>query len=76
MSHDDVTRGINLMTTRLADDPEHWRYRAEEARTRAGEMNDPAAKRQMLGIARGYERLATRAEERSRPTVSPPKPSL
>jgi hypothetical protein len=61
------------MTTRPTDDPKHWRNRAEEARTRAGEMNDPEAKRQMLGIARGYERLAERAEERSRPAASTPK---
>jgi hypothetical protein len=52
------------MTTRLANDPTHWRNRAQEARTRAAEMNDAEAKRQMLGIARGYERLAERAEER------------
>jgi hypothetical protein len=56
--------------TRLTDDPKHWRNRAEEARTRAGEMSDPVAKRQMLGIARGYERLAERAEERSRGATS------
>jgi hypothetical protein len=47
-----------------ATDPKHWRERAEEARARACEVNDPAAKRQMLGIARGYERLAERAEKR------------
>jgi len=55
------------MTTGLTDDPKHWRSRAHEARIRAGELNDPEAKRQMLGIARGYDRLAERAEERSRP---------
>jgi len=49
-----------------ADDPKHWRNRAHEARADAGELNDPAAKRQMLGIARGYDRLADRAEERAR----------
>ena len=54
LSHDDDTRGANLMTTRVASDPKHWRNRAREARTRAGEMDEPAAKRQMLGIARGY----------------------
>ena len=61
------------MTTSLADDPKHWRDRAQEARARAGELNDPAAKRQMLGIARGYDRLATRAEERLRVTAAPPE---
>jgi hypothetical protein len=32
----------------------------------AGVGYDPEAKRQMLEIARGYDRLAERAEERSR----------
>jgi hypothetical protein len=54
------------MTARLINDPQHWRDRAEEARAHADEMNDPEAKRQMLEIARGYDRLAERAEERSR----------
>jgi hypothetical protein len=62
------------MTTGLTDDPKQWRDRAHEARIRAGELNDPEAKRQMLGIARGYDRLAERAEERLRPTA-PPEPS-
>ena len=63
------------MTTGLTDDPKHWRNRAHEARIRAGELNDPEAKRQMLGVARGYDRLAERAEERLRLTPAPPKPS-
>jgi hypothetical protein len=54
------------MTARLINDPKHWRDRAEEARAYADAMNDPEAKRQMLEIARGYDRLAERAEERSR----------
>jgi hypothetical protein len=61
------------MTTALADDPKHWRDRAHEARTRAGELNDPGSKRQMLGIARGYDRLAERAEDRLR-AASPLEP--
>ena len=39
--------------------------RAAEARAIAGELADSKAQLTMLGIARGYERLATRAEERS-----------
>ena len=50
------------MTTGLIDDSKRLRDRAHEARIRAGELNDPEAKRQMLGIARGYDRLAERAE--------------
>jgi hypothetical protein len=62
------------MTPSRTDDPKRWRDRAHEARTRAGELNDPQAKRQMLGIARGYDRLAERAEARMRPMV-PPEPA-
>jgi hypothetical protein len=53
----------------LMNDPKHWRDRAEEARSHADDMNDPEAKRQMLEIARGYDRLAERAEERLRSTA-------
>jgi len=74
-SDDDTYRVFDQMTTGLTEDPKHWRDRAREARTRAGELNDPEAKRQMLGIARGYDRLAERAEERLRPTAPPPEPS-
>ena len=66
---------FDQMTTGLINDPKHWRGRAHEARMRAGELNDPEAKRQMLGIARGYDRFAERAEERLRPTAPPPEPS-
>ena len=48
----------------LINDPKHWRERAEEARTFAEALDDPEAKRMMFEIARGYERLAQRAEER------------
>ncbi len=43
-------------------DPEHWRDRAREARSQAGQMTDPEAKRQLLEIAAIYEKLATLAE--------------
>ncbi len=48
----------------LLNDPEHWRGRAEEARTIAEDIHDPEAKRMMLAIAEGYEQLAKRAEDR------------
>ena len=47
--------------------PEHWRARAEEMRRLAEDINDAATKEMMLRIARDYEKLAARAEERSRP---------
>jgi hypothetical protein len=66
---------FDRMRTALTDDPKYLRDRAHEARIRAGELNDPEAKRQMLGIARGYDRLAERAEGRLRATAPPPQPS-
>jgi hypothetical protein len=61
----DTHRMFDHMRTGLTDDPKHWRNRAHEARIRASELNDPEAKRQMLGSARGYDRLAERAEGRA-----------
>jgi hypothetical protein len=50
----------------IANDPEHWRRRAEEARMNAKSIPDPDAKRRMLDVAVSYERLAEKAEERNR----------
>ena len=41
--------------------PEQWLARAAEARAVAERMRDPFARATMLGIAAGYERLATHA---------------
>ena len=71
-SDDDMHCMFDRMGTVLTDDPKHWRGRAHEARIRAGELNDPEAKRQMMAVARGYDR---RAERRLRRTASPPEPS-
>jgi hypothetical protein len=46
------------------NDPEHWRSRAKEARAMGEHIADPTSKQMMLDVAAGYERLATRAEER------------
>jgi len=46
------------------DNPALWRRRAEEARIQAERMNDPDARKEMLLVARGYDRLAEAAEER------------
>jgi len=49
---------------RLMNDAAHWRARAEEARVHAEQICDPEARRMMLEIAAGYERIAERAEQR------------
>jgi hypothetical protein len=54
------------MLLSLLDDPEHWRSRAEEARTIAEQLSDPESKRTMLRIADDYERLAEHAKLRAR----------
>jgi hypothetical protein len=50
----------------LLDPPEHWRKRAEQARTIAEQLSDPESKRTMLRIAQDYERLAEQAKLRAR----------
>jgi hypothetical protein len=42
----------------------YWRNRAEEARGVAEQLTDSDARRIMLGIAEGYDKLADGAEER------------
>jgi hypothetical protein len=45
-------------------DAKMWRERAEEARVQAEQMRDAASREAMLEVARGYEKLAVRAEAR------------
>jgi predicted DNA-binding ribbon-helix-helix protein len=47
-------------------DPQHWRRRAEEARTLADELTDADAKCKMLKIAEDYEKLSIQAVQRLR----------
>jgi hypothetical protein len=47
------------------DDPKHWRERGEQLRTLAEGVNGADAKEQLLKLADDYERLASRAEERT-----------
>jgi hypothetical protein len=53
------------MSSHIFDDQKHWRQRAEEARVLAEQMSDAASREMMLGIAKDYERLAVRAEQRA-----------
>ena len=52
------------MTRALMSDPEHWRMRADAARAAAESLQDPEARRTMVEIALGYDKLAKLAEER------------
>ena len=47
------------------DDPAYWRSRADEARAIADQLGDEDARRTMLEIAAGYERMAARAAKRA-----------
>jgi hypothetical protein len=53
---------VNLMVRKFAWDPAQWRFRAEEARTVAGQMTQEA-RTIMRRIANAYDRLARLAEE-------------
>jgi hypothetical protein len=43
------------MAASFINDAEHWRERAEEARTLADQMNDENSKQTMLRIAADYD---------------------
>jgi hypothetical protein len=45
-------------------DPQYWRDRAENARSRAKQSKDARSKRMLQGLARAYERLANQAKRR------------
>jgi hypothetical protein len=53
------------------DESDHWLRRAEKARTAAGQLSDPCAKEQMLGMADSYERRARCDWRRIRRTRAP-----
>jgi hypothetical protein len=46
------------VASQIADDPAHWRQRAQEARREAEQIDDPSIKSALLEIAAAYERLA------------------
>jgi len=56
----------------LLHDAKHWQSRAEEMRVVAEDMRDPVNKQAAMRIAADYDRLALRAQERSR--NSPERP--
>jgi hypothetical protein len=48
------------------DNPEYWRFRAEEVRTIADDMKGGEPKAIMLRIAEDYERIAKLVEQQAR----------
>ena len=52
------------MPASFINDPEHWRKRADEARSLADDMKDEISKQMTLQIADDYEHLARRANSR------------
>jgi hypothetical protein len=60
---------VSVVPAHLGAD--YWRERADRARAQASTMNDPAAKRALLEIARSYERLAEQAEYVEKTRVPP-----
>lgn len=52
------------MTTKsFLSDPEHWRTRAEEARSLAQDIKDANTKEALLQIADEYDQVAHRVED-------------
>jgi hypothetical protein len=49
----------------MSNHAKYWRARAQEALALAEQMRDPEARRIMMEIAAGYERLAARAHARN-----------
>jgi hypothetical protein len=60
-------RGTQNVPSNKPLDEEYWLERAREAYAHAGRMTHAEAKRMMLEIAAGYQRLAQSTEERSGP---------
>ena len=54
------------------DAVQRWRALADDARAAAGQTTDVEARRSLLAIAEGYERLAKREAERAKGKKSPP----
>jgi hypothetical protein len=52
------------MATNEIDDPEFWRFHAEEVRTIAHDMKMVEAKAMMTRLAAAYERIAELVEQR------------
>jgi hypothetical protein len=60
------SREGNFVPASLINDAQHWRKRADEARSLADDMKDEISKQMTLQIADDYEHLAKRAEQRAK----------
>jgi hypothetical protein len=58
-----------MPSRKVAWDPDHWRFRAEEARTVADQMTHEAARTIMRRIAMDYDRLAKLDGDVAAPTL-------
>jgi hypothetical protein len=54
---------VHMPFRKLTWDPEHWRFRAEEARTVADQMTHEESRAIIRRIANDYDHLAKVAEE-------------
>ena len=61
------SRERNFVPATLIEDSEHWRIRADEARSLANDMKDEISKQMMLQVADDYEHRAKRAQQRAKP---------
>ena len=59
------------MAPLFVDNPEHWRQRAAEARAIADQLRDSQSKHDMEEVAKTYDRMAERAEERMKKNRPP-----
>jgi hypothetical protein len=48
-----------------SSDGKHWRERAEECRSAADGIKDETSRRQLIGVAESYERMAELADRRA-----------
>jgi hypothetical protein len=62
---------VGVMPSSNINNPEYWLQRAKEMRTLAEGVADDAAKQNMLRVAEDYDKLAKRAEARSKGTPLP-----
>jgi hypothetical protein len=67
---DGSKRGADMT---VINDPDYWRRRGEEMRTLAEGLTHPQSKLTMLHIAKDYDRLAERAEQRRRDSFNETK---